>query len=90
MARPDEEIMAGERTYRPPIAPLRYACGDVVRIRHAGPGTSYEATVSAAFVTGENVITPTYVLALEGCDGCVTVTDHNALALVRRGDGTDG
>jgi hypothetical protein len=92
MAELTEDPTATEPAYRPPTAPLEYARGDRVRLHHPG-GTriavTYDATVTAAYVTGVDQVITTYVLTLDGCDGCVTVTDHQLLFLLRSG-GDDG
>lgn len=85
----DTTVFPGaELPYRPAVAPLRYARHDRVRLRFMGTG--YDATVTAAFVTGTNEIVTTYVVTLDGCDGCVTVTDHKLLSLLRSGAEADG
>lgn len=68
--------------YRPPAAPLHYARGDRVELRY--DGTWLAGQVHAAFVTGENDVVPTYVVALDGCDGAITVTEHRLLRLTER------
>lgn len=75
-----------EPPYRPPTAPLRYARTDRVELRYNG--TWLAGQVHAAFVTGENEIVPTYVVALDGCNGAITVTEHRLLR--RAGEVFDG
>jgi hypothetical protein len=86
MTETHEEPTAAEPPYRPPTAPLRYARGDRVELRCAG--TWFAGQVTVAFVTGENEIVPTYVVALDGCDGAITVTEHRLLR--RAGEVFDG